>query len=358
MDTQINHNMMSFLLNDESINDINYKLLTSIYDNEITTIINIFKYHKSKIWYKLKDNEGNSLLMLTIKYIKPITINFFQCTCPFYQTKTYTILDIIYFFNECNINNKNTDGETALIMAIKNIKDNDMENNNIICQVINILISYDTININVQDNNGYTALMHCVKIITKQNEKHITIIIQMLLAIQHININMISNNGTNALYMIIHNHRYFMEIITLLIKNGAEIPDNMLLNDGVFLFRLGIGYRKINKSDKVKKYYSIAIQDKNMKEKIFLYYRDYVHPSSITKGDFDFINETYKKEHAFILLYKSPLLHETSECPICLEDTNNVCKLLCHHEHKICVKCINVLPKKLCPFCRNPFMIK
>ena len=337
--------------------DVDKKLLRYINNNDIFSIIELCK--KNKINFSLGDKENNTFLMMIIKKIKPIDRMSFHLTCPMIRKTYYDIRDVYpLFLNEKNnINCRNKFGETALILAIKNLpKEND--NNNIIYNLISALIrSYPNINVNSQDNVGYTALMHCIKMMSKTNEKQANMIIKLLLE-NNADANILGDDRKNALILALNNETGPLELVQILINKYSEIAmeDVNLLDNGFMLFRLGNFYERMGKINEMKKCYIMAVIMKNDNAKLPLYYHyKSTNHDLITKDEYNFIIKMFKKEGAFVMVYKSKYFHENGECPICLEDVNNIVKLPCHSAHKICVNCVDLLKKNMCPFCRATF---
>lgn len=333
-----------------------HKLFKYIDDNDIFSIIELCK--KNKINFSLMDKENNTFLMVVIKKIKPICRISFHLTCPMIRKTHYDIRDVYpLFLNEKNnINCGNKFGETALILAIKNISK--VNDNNIIYNMVNALIrSHPNINVNSRDNVGYTALMHCIKLMSKTNEKQANAIIKLLLE-NNADPNIVGDDRKNALILALNNETGPLELIQIFIDKYAEIvmEDVNLLDNGLMLFRLGNFYERIGKINEMKKCYIMALILKNDNAKIPLYYYyKSTNQELITKDEYNFIVKMFKKEGAFVMVYKSKYFHENGECPICLEDVNNIVKLPCHSAHKICVKCVDLLKKNMCPFCRATF---
>ena len=49
-------------------------------------------------------------------------------------------------------------------------------------------------------------------------------------------------------------------------------------------------------------------------------------------------------------------IYETCECNICWETKSKFKRLKCNHE--ICTQCFPQIRNNLCPFCRDPFIIR
>jgi len=126
------YDMTSRFLTEETIDNINYDLLDYINDNKITKIINILQNDNNKVSFNFSDKNGNSLLMAAIMQIKPDYITTFSIVCPFFSKRHYDILDVcpLLLKNNKNINKKNNYGETALILAVKNMTLKEHENGN------------------------------------------------------------------------------------------------------------------------------------------------------------------------------------------------------------------------------------
>jgi ankyrin repeat protein len=340
-------------------NDWEYKLCKYINDNDILSIIEFCK--KTRINFSLKDTENNTFLMMIIKKIKPLRHMSFHLTCPIIKITCYDIKDIYPLFlnKKNNINCRNKFGETALILAIKNLLDADTNDNTIYDLVDALIKSYPNINVNVQDDVGYTALMHSIKLISKTNEKQANAIIKLLLQ-NNADSNILGDDGKNALMLVLNNETGPLELVQIFVDKYSNnlIDDLNLLDNGIMLFRLGNFYGRFGKIDEMKKCYIMAVMLKNNNAKmpLYNYYRNANH-DLITKDEYDFIIKTFKYEGAFAMVYKSKYFHESGECPICLEDVNNIVKLPCHITHTICVKCVNLLKKNTCPFCRATFFV-
>ena len=50
------------------------------------------------------------------------------------------------------------------------------------------------------------------------------------------------------------------------------------------------------------------------------------------------------------------MIYETCECNICWETKNKFQRLKCNHQ--ICTQCFPQIRNNLCPFCREPFIIR
>ena len=296
---------ISRLLISNTPTDADHKLFKYINDNDIFSIIELCK--KDRINFSLRDKENNTFLMMIIKKIKPICRMSFHLTCPMIRKTYYDIRDVYpLFLNEKNnINCRNRLGETALILAIKNIpREND--NNNIIYNLINALIrSYPNINVNSQDNVGYTALMHCIKLMSKTNEKQANMVIKLLLE-NNADPNILADDRKNALILALNNETGPLELIQIFINKYAEIAmeDVNLLDNGLMLFRLGNFYERIGKINEMKKCYIMAVILKNDSAKIPLYYYyKSTNQELITKDEYNFIVKMFKKEGAFVMVF-------------------------------------------------------
>jgi len=258
-----------------------------------------------------------------------------------------------------NIDNKNIHGETALMMAVKSIQNEHISNDDgSVYNIINSFIHhYPNMNINAQDNNGYTALMHCIKLTTKRNISISIRIVKMLLE-HNADANVLGNDGRTALSIALNNQIGSFEIVQILAEKYTRIniDNTTAIDNGIMLFNLGNFYEKHNKIKEMKKYYFMGAMMNNMNSKVALYYHyKNISHALITKEEHDFIVKMFKRESAFVMLYKSKFFHEIGECQICLEDTDNIVTLPCHKTHKICIVCIDMLKKGICPFCRIPF---
>lgn len=84
-----------------------------------------------------------------------------------YTSTHNKILSYLLKSNTIKINQKNSDGDTALIIAIQN---------NVIWQIVEKLLNVEKIDPNIQDKNGETALMHAVR--QKSSKKIIQLLIK------------------------------------------------------------------------------------------------------------------------------------------------------------------------------------
>jgi ankyrin repeat protein len=267
-------------------------------------------------------------------------------------------MDIIHYFleNNTNINNQNINGETPLILAIKQFEKKDnVINTNTIYKIIELLF-VNNINVNICDNSGYSALMYCVKFITNYNEKEIIEIIRLLFK-QNANKTIISNDGESCFSIAYNNKKIPVELMTYFINNESNITNHIPISNSNIISTIGDQCKKNNDINEMKKHYFLAIKlgNTNAKNNLFNYYVSINNHHLIKQQEFSFLSRYYCKIYSFALLYKCSFSHERNECSICLEDVDNIVKLPCHSEHKLCANCVTILKQKICPFCRKNF---
>jgi ankyrin repeat protein len=356
----INENINGNINN--NISNMNYKLLKYINGNEIMLIIELFKEQAGVLSLDLLDNDKNTLLMIAIKKIIPRSYIIFNTVCPIIQKKLFNIIDVceLFIINGCNINNKNIYGESALILAIKNLQFNmyhdNTENGNIIYRLIEILIKNNA-DINLPDNKGYTALMHCINLTVPENKRQCNNIINLLLINSNINITYLGNDGQSAFVLALNNNNIYQENLLIFLGRNSSISLDVNFTDDNLLLKMGDIYKVNGNIDKMKKCYIRAIEmgNSNAKSKLFYYYCENNRPDLITEEESKIIKNIFTRPYAFYILLKSKYFHSIGECSVCLEDVNNIIKLPCHNEHFICLECVYRLRQNVCPFCRSIF---
>lgn len=347
--------------NYQLMDDINNQLMKYINKNDIMDILKLFKKYNNKIDLNYKDNDKNTFLMLVIKKIKPKSYITLDIVCPIIRKKILDITDICDLFikNELNINNQNIYGENALFFAIEKLQfieyNDDTKNQFIIYKLIELLIN-NHIDINLANNKGYNSLMYCILLTSGFNKKQSNNIIQLLLK-HNVKINHFSNDGKSALELALNNPHIYFETIKLFLD---EEPNTDFINNFTnldLLVKLGDIYKTCGNIDKMKECFIRAINLDNLQAKIklFYYYYSSTKPEFITKDESILINNLFKTESAFVILLKSKHFHTIGECFICMEESNNIIKLPCHNNHLICLNCIYKLKKNVCPFCGKKF---
>jgi hypothetical protein len=357
-----NKNTNENINENKKINDINYKLLKYINENEIKSIIELYKEHRNTICLNLADNNKNTFLMLAIKKIMPKTVIVFNRVCPIIQKKNLNIMDVcnIFINNECNINKKNIYGDSALLLAVKNLQlkvyNDNTDNENIIYRLVDILLKNNA-DINLADSKGYTALMHCINLAVPTNKKQCNAIINLLLNKSNIDITYLGNDGKSALFLALGNKNINQEIIKLILDKYSDINFEANFIDENLLVNLGDIYKMHGNIDKMKRCFIRAIElgNSHAKSKLFYYYCEKNRPDLITEEESKIIKNIFTKPYAFFILLKSRYFHNFGECTVCLEDVNNIIKLPCHNEHFMCLECIYRLKQNICPFCRAIF---
>lgn len=165
--------------------------------------IYIKKYSNTVKYLKICDNinkydkNGNNVLMIASKYAN------------FIDDKVISLL----LSNDIYINTKNNNGDTALLIALKNI--NYTSN----LKIIKLLLSYGS-DVNIKNNDDMTPLMIASKNINPINIKIINLLLMM-----NANINTTNNNNETALMILIKNsnYKYIKNIIKLYINHGANM---------------------------------------------------------------------------------------------------------------------------------------
>jgi len=110
-----------------------------------------------------------------------------------------------------NVNYTDKDGNTALLLAVKNHH----------IELVETLLKEKDININAVDQNGYTPLYWAVKYhLHWDDENNYTELVEILLKEEGINVNVVDRNGDTLLYWATKHEQ--IDIINTLLQKGAD----------------------------------------------------------------------------------------------------------------------------------------
>ena len=291
----------------------------------------------------IEEEDSIKYAKLYIKYGADINIGGDDKT-PLYNaiiSSKYELMKHLLSYDDININNTDSTGETNLHNAIsfKDIK------------AVTLLLSHKNINVNIQDKYGYTPLHHAIK------ERHRPIF-NLLLAREDLNISLCARFiGTPLIYVIgdADTNKYMLDRIMKYGTNSTTTPwpNSYSILDNKDKW-------KFNPYHELECAVECNIEEKNLLLLIKLFgiscLESYKDVESILT-----MKVTDTKRRALIDIIQQKSDEVEVDCPICYDTTMRKHFVIGKCHHHICASCYsksirsNGYKELKCPMCRGHF---